>query len=199
MAFGAEAYAEDAIDAEERGWQLAKHFKLHLHPDTMRTRNMISLDPLPKGVTIKKVYTDFFEYVYTNTQVYFEQHEYQGATLWNDLQQNEQIEFVIAHPNGWGLHEQSFLRKVAEDAGLTSRQEAGRTLHMIPEAEASVHFVMKEAYLKVCIESSPQLGSQNNRVILQPGIDFLVCDAGGSTVDTTLYNVRALPLYKTIT
>jgi hypothetical protein len=47
---------------------------------------------------------------------------------------------------------------------------------MVTEGEASVHFVLAR-------------GDFRDR--LRPGIDFIVCDAGGSTVDTTLYTVVA--------
>ncbi|KAF8695760.1 ATP binding, partial [Rhizoctonia solani] len=92
------------------------------------------------------------------------------------------MEVVLAHPNGWGIREQTFLRKVATDAGLSVPEKAQRNIRFLSEAEASVHF---------CIHHT-NLGNR-----LQPGTHFAVCDAGGSTVDTTLYSVVSLhPLLK---
>jgi hypothetical protein len=142
QAFGAEARAIDDAEAEEKGWQLAKHFKLHLHPPTMQTRSALSLDPLPEGVTIEKIYSDFFKYLYGHTQAFFTERELQGTKVWQELTQKKEIEFVIAHPNGWTLQEQAFLRKAAVNAGLTSQSDAPQMVHMLTEAEASVHFVM---------------------------------------------------------
>lgn len=40
MMFGAEAVTADAKDdAEDEGWELAQHFKLHLHPYELRTKH----------------------------------------------------------------------------------------------------------------------------------------------------------------
>ncbi|CAE6537653.1 unnamed protein product [Rhizoctonia solani] len=84
------------------------------------------------------------------------------------------MEVVIAHPNGWGIREQAFLRSAAVAAGFSTAEQAPSKVRFATEAEASVHF---------CIHHS-NLGN-----VLQPGMNFAVCDAGGSTVDTTLYSV----------
>ncbi|KAG8686232.1 hypothetical protein FRC11_009311 [Ceratobasidium sp. 423] len=86
------------------------------------------------------------------------------------------MEVVVAHPNGWGVREQGFLRLAAVDAGLVDAANASRNVQFVTEAEASVHF---------CIHHT-NLGSH-----LQPGTNFVVCDAGGSTVDTILYSVTS--------
>ncbi|CAE6437535.1 unnamed protein product [Rhizoctonia solani] len=40
MSFGAEATSDEMEDnAEDQNWLLAKHFKLHLHPNELRTRD----------------------------------------------------------------------------------------------------------------------------------------------------------------
>ena len=44
-AFGAEALSAEIEDeAEEKGWTLAKHFKLHLHPQTMKEKYNLAID-----------------------------------------------------------------------------------------------------------------------------------------------------------
>ena len=41
VAFGAEALSAEMEDeAEEKGWTLAKHFKLHLHPETTKKHDL---------------------------------------------------------------------------------------------------------------------------------------------------------------
>ncbi|CAE6467158.1 unnamed protein product [Rhizoctonia solani] len=45
MSFGAEALTpEIRDDAEDNGWQLAKHFKLHLHPPSLRSKHKITIE-----------------------------------------------------------------------------------------------------------------------------------------------------------
>lgn len=64
QAFGAECLQTEIQDqAEDERWTLAKHFKLSLHPDSMRSKNNIKLDELPRGVPVSQIYTDFMEYL----------------------------------------------------------------------------------------------------------------------------------------
>ncbi|CAE6485509.1 unnamed protein product [Rhizoctonia solani] len=173
--FGAETLLPHIEEeAEENGWVLAKHFKLHLHPDDMKAKHGLKLNDLPPGVTLRQVYTDFLGYLLKHTKEYFEDRIIDGKLIWERY--NSNMEVVIAHPNGWGIREQSFLRQVATDAGLSTSENAQKTIRFLSEAEASVHF---------CIHYT-NLGSR-----LQPGTNFAVCDAGGSTVDTTLYAVTS--------
>ncbi|CUA74398.1 hypothetical protein RSOLAG22IIIB_11193 [Rhizoctonia solani] len=53
VSFGAEALSPQAEeDAEDDGWQLAKNFKLHLYPESMRNEYSLNLDPLPTGISL---------------------------------------------------------------------------------------------------------------------------------------------------
>jgi hypothetical protein len=42
--YGAEAVHQDKDDADDQGFQLAKHFKLHLHPSNMAPSSGFDLD-----------------------------------------------------------------------------------------------------------------------------------------------------------
>ncbi|KAG9126352.1 hypothetical protein FRC07_003745 [Ceratobasidium sp. 392] len=175
VSFGAEALTPQAeLDAEDYGWQLAKHFKLHLHPADLAIKHGLDLEPLPAGVSLSQIYTDFLQYLLQQTQTYFEDHILDGKRTWKTY--SPTLEVVIAHPNGWGIREQTFLRSAAVAAGFVNASDAGSRVHFVSEAEASVHF---------CIFHT-NLGSQ-----LNPGVVFAVCDAGGSTVDTTVYSVKS--------
>ncbi|KAH7325425.1 hypothetical protein B0J17DRAFT_681320 [Rhizoctonia solani] len=176
VSFGAEALLPNIEEqAEDNHWFLAKHFKLHLHPDDMKMKHDLKLDALPPGVSIAQIYTDFLDYLLKHTKEFFEDRILDGKAIWERY--SPEMEIVIAHPNGWGIREQTFLRKVAVDAGLSTTDKAHRNIRFLTEAEASVHF---------CIHHT-NLGNR-----LQPGTNFAVCDAGGSTVDTTLYSVTSV-------
>ncbi|KEP48893.1 putative heat shock 70 kDa protein 12A [Rhizoctonia solani 123E] len=84
------------------------------------------------------------------------------------------MEVVVAHPNGWGLRQQQFLRTATISAGLAGDDTASSKVRFVTEAEASVHFCIHHA---------------NAKNVLKPGTSFGVCDAGGSTVDSTMYMV----------
>jgi len=58
IAFGAEAVEEAEDDTF-----LAKWFKLHLHPASMRTNANLEVPPLPPGVPLKTIYADFIKSV----------------------------------------------------------------------------------------------------------------------------------------
>ncbi|CAE6432312.1 unnamed protein product [Rhizoctonia solani] len=172
VSFGAEARLHNIEEAEDNGWFLAKHFKLHLY----RNEHNLNIPSLPPGVSLQQIYSDFLGYLLEHTRVFFEEHIVDGIRIWERYSPTVQI--VIAHPNGWGIREQAFLRLAAVNAGLVDAAKAERNVQFVTEAEASVHF---------CIHHT-NLGDH-----LQPGTNFVVCDAGGSTVDTTLYSVTSAP------
>ncbi|CAE6473457.1 hypothetical protein ACGC1H_005422 [Rhizoctonia solani] len=181
VAFGAEALSPDIeMQAEDHHWSLAKYFKLNLHPDDMRARHDLKLESLPPGVPLRQIYSDFLGYLLLNTKSYFEDRIVDGKRIWQRY--SPTMEVVIAHPNGWSTREQQFLRSAALAAGFSTPDQASRKIRFVTEAEASVHF---------CIYHT-NLGNR-----LQPGVNFAVCDAGGSTVDSTLYRVTsARPVLK---
>ncbi|CAE6466508.1 unnamed protein product [Rhizoctonia solani] len=175
VSFGAEAFSSQAEeDAEDNGWSLAKHFKLHLHPTSMRNEHSLTLDPLPPGISLLRVYSDFLGYLLRHTQTFFEDRIIDGKLIWQKHRSN--MQFIIGHPNGYGVREQAFLRTAATNAGLVTNATAASCVRFVTEAEASVHY---------CIYHT-NLGNR-----LQPGMKFAVCDAGGSTVDSTVYSVVA--------
>jgi hypothetical protein len=172
--FGAEAcLPETELKAEDERWGKAEHFKLHLHPATMRSS--MRPEALPYGKTAQDIYADLLQYLYKHTEHFFVETELDGRALWDELQKGSDI--VIAHPNGWGVHEQILLRKAAVKAGLIKEKESNDRIHFVTEAEASVHHVMFHSKFETR---------------LKPGFEFIVCDAGGSTVDTTSYVVKSV-------
>ncbi|QRV92561.1 heat shock protein 70 kDa 12B [Ceratobasidium sp. AG-Ba] len=174
VSIGAEALTPQAEeDAEDHHWRPAKHFKLHLHPEELIARHGLEINELPGGVEISQVYTDFLRYLLQHTRTYFEDHILDGKHIWETYQ--PKMEVVLAHPNGWGIREQYVLRSATVAAGFVDGKDADSRIHFVSEAEASVHF---------CIYHT-NLGSQ-----LKTGVTFAVCDAGGSTVDTTVYSVE---------
>ncbi|CAE6455149.1 unnamed protein product [Rhizoctonia solani] len=181
VSFGAEAQLP-AIEeqAEDNGWILARYFKLHLHPSDMQARHELKLDALPSGVTLRQIYADFLGYLLKHTKSFFEDRILDGRQIWTRY--SPTMEVVIAHPNGWGTREQAFLRSAAVSAGFSTTGQAASKVRFVTEAEASVHF---------CIHHT------NLGTVLKPGTNFAVCDAGGSTVDTTLYSVMSMrPILK---
>ncbi|KAG9124306.1 hypothetical protein FRC07_012076 [Ceratobasidium sp. 392] len=174
VSFGAEALRlETEVKAEDHRWKLARHFKLHLHPESWRQKHNLKVQPLPAGIPLEKIYTDFMVYLMKNTQEFFESRIIDGRKVWEDFY-NDMI-IVLVHPNGWTIKEQNFLRKAAIAAKYATEAKAHSRIHFVGEAEASVHFCMFHSGI---FEG------------LRPNVNFIVCDAGSSIVDITTYNVK---------
>lgn len=174
--FGAEALTPRAeLDAEDHGWRKARYFKLHLHPAHLTAEHGLDFEDLPFDVSRDQVYSDFLGYLLRHTQDYFQRHIVNGPLIWPKYQPT--MEIIIAHPNGWNTPEQAILRSAVVNTGFINAEDAEDRVHFVTEAEASVHF---------CTLYS-NIGTQ-----LMPGTTFAVCDAGGSTIDTTVYTVKSL-------
>ncbi|KAG8747460.1 hypothetical protein FRC12_014070, partial [Ceratobasidium sp. 428] len=173
VSFGVEAAKITSAEAEDQGWRLARYFKLHLHPKAMRQKHNVAVQPLPDGIPLEKIYADFMIYLMQHTQATFESHVVEGAKCWKELRDDMTI--VLAHPNGWTIQEQNLLRQAAIAAEYTTEARGHAQIHFVSEAEASMHFCMFESDI-------------HRR--LEPGVGLIVCDAGGSTVDTTAYRVK---------
>jgi hypothetical protein len=106
----------------------------------MQAAHKIQVKPLPRGVTIHQIFSDWIGYLFRRTEVYFKETIIDGEAVW--LRHKSSIEFIFGHPNGWDINQQSLLRKAAVSAGLVNASLADKTVHFVSEAEASVHFVM---------------------------------------------------------
>ncbi|KAL8292579.1 hypothetical protein RQP46_001191 [Phenoliferia psychrophenolica] len=192
-AFAAEVYDEFIeVQAKEEGWHLIEFFKLLLHPSTMsatisspsNSNNAnaepvarLSLPSLPARLDIIAVYTDFIHYLYNNTQQWYEENIPNGRSVWNKLA--PQAAIVFATPDGWTDQQQAGIRAAFRQAGILSHNDSegsNSRLQFIHESEASVHWCL----------------SNSNLSWLNAGTAFTILDAGGSTVDSSLYVVEAI-------
>jgi hypothetical protein len=160
--------------------------QLHLHPPSMKVSDLpppygslmnsstLEIPHLPAGATIEKVYTDFMKYLMTNTQKCFEESIPNGPAVWRRLK--EVIVVVLTTPNGWELSQQGTLRNAAIAAELVNAEKTHQLLDFVTEGEASVHYALAYSQIKTW---------------LFPGSMFAVIDAGGSTVDSTLYECKS--------
>lgn len=168
----------DRQDARDKGWQLAKHFKLHLHPETMRSSNQLQIDgrlaifillwfgddrvhsssELPSGIPLGQIYGDFMSYLLKHTREFFEDRVIAGDSVWKDYFESSDI--IIAHPNGWGVNEQDFLRRAAIRAGFPDPEYSTAKIRFVTEAEASVHFCLFHANLGEWLEVCTNLHSK---------------------------------------
>ncbi|KAK4701939.1 hypothetical protein P7C70_g4284, partial [Phenoliferia sp. Uapishka_3] len=179
-AFAAEIYDEFIqVQAREEGWIMVESFKLLLHAEDGPHSSPHSdsgaaamLPPLPPGLSVETVYQDFLSYIWKNTKSWYIENTPDGDAVWDKLAAKATI--VFATPDGWNDAQQILIKKVLIKAGILSASDpdgATSCLHFLHESEASVHW---------CLENS-------NLSWLTTGTAFTIVDAGGSTVDSSLY------------
>jgi hypothetical protein len=114
-------------------------------------------------------------FLFQSTQNFFEETTPNGVGIWNRLRHS--ITVILATPNGWDTTQHGFLRKAAVEAELVRDEDADLRLEYVTESEASVHYA---------------LAHTKSRAWLRSGSLFMVTDAGGSTVDSVLYECTAV-------
>ena len=86
-----------------------------------------------------EVFADFLRYLLECASSYVQDTHANGPDLWSSVQ--DQIDFVLSHPNGWEGTQQSEMRRAAVLAGLIPDTTAGHArLSFVTEGEASLHF-----------------------------------------------------------
>lgn len=113
-------------------------------------------------VPVLQCYSDFIRYLFKGTEDWFKSNYPDGEAIWNKL--SRKIKLVLAHPNGWTLSSQGFLKEAVQKSGVMdalgselvvsyppcsvpgrgpSLNLAHRSrLIMVTEGEASVHFAL---------------------------------------------------------
>ncbi|KAJ2922259.1 hypothetical protein H1R20_g14834, partial [Candolleomyces eurysporus] len=175
-AIGAETLKEGIeADAEENKWRKAYWFKLHLSPKSKATiADRDEIPPLPPNKTVIQVFTDYMRYLHQCAKGYIS--ETHGAMLWESLE--DEILYVLTHPNGWEGSQQASMRNAAILAGLIPDTVEGRSrISFVPEGEASLHFCLSNG---LTVNASEKNGSS-----------VLIVDAGGGTIDVTAYQKLA--------
>lgn len=139
------------------------------------TTPQFEIPPLPRGVTLKKVYKHWLKYLWDHAQDFFKNNTVDGERIWARLGGSCYI--VLATPNGWDTTQQGFLKQAVIDAGIVDKDQTEDRLLFVTEGEASVHYALHYS---------------QSRSWMNQGSMFAVTDAGGSTVDSTLYRCKSI-------
>jgi len=135
------------------------------------------IPPLPPNKTVVEVLADFLAYLLACASSYIRETHANGADLWASV--NNQIDFVLSHPNGWEGAQQAQMRQAAVLAKLIPDTTAGHArLSFVTEGEASLHFAVQQGL---------PVG------VMEDGEGVVIVDAGGGTIDISSYskNVEA--------
>ena len=94
---------------------------------------------LPLNKTVVEVFADFLRYLLECASRYIRDTHADGHDLWISVQ--DQIDFVLSHPNRWKDTQQREMRRAAVLADLIPDTAAGHArLSFVTEGEASLHF-----------------------------------------------------------
>ena len=99
------------------------------------------LPPLPTNRTAIQILSDFMEYLFQCTKTYIQETHASGRDMWTSFENN--IDFVLSHPNGWEGPQQAQIRRAAVLAGLVPDSPEGQArIQLVTEGEASLHFCL---------------------------------------------------------
>jgi hypothetical protein len=136
----------------------------------------------PKRAALLRIYTDLLQYLYLHTKRWYFGNHVGGCNTWERLSLSQCITIVLTVPNGWEIDEQLILQKAALAAGIVDDEDH---LEFLTEGEGSLHYLLAR-----------------NSAWLKPGMKVAMTDAGGSTVDFSLYECIAIdpkPILKEVT
>ena len=120
------------------------------------------IPPLPPNRTAIQILSDFMEYLFQCTKTYIQETHASGRDMWASFENN--IDFVLSHPNGWEGPQQTQIRRAAVLAGLVPDSPEGQArIQLVTEGEASLHF---------CLSTEKTAGSF--KVVCQLVLDFVL-------------------------
>ena len=113
-------------------------FKPRLRPKPMNFGILgMKLPSLPESKSAVDVFGDFLKYLFSCTRSFIEAHA-GGASTWKSVEND--IQFILSHPNGWEGAQQSDMRKAAIYGGLIPNTDEGKaTVRFVTEGEARLH------------------------------------------------------------
>lgn len=118
---------------------------MHLSPDTgawKLVKDELPPLPLPLYQSIVDIIADFLRYLFHCASSYIKETHANGEDLWSSVE--DDITFVLTHPNGWEKFQQSQMQQAALLAGLITDDEEGYArILFLTESEANLHFAIQ--------------------------------------------------------
>ncbi|KAK6532392.1 hypothetical protein TWF281_006581 [Arthrobotrys megalospora] len=158
-------------------------FKLFLDPSIIRDVYGESDDaariPLPVSKTAMQLCSDYLKQVYEHTMGILKRQM-------PDTLASTPIEFIFTVPAIWSHKAQEATRTAASRAGFGSNGRPIDSMSMISEPEAAAIYTLTSLYEDKKVREQADLKSTE----MQPGEHFIICDAGGGTVDLITYQIQ---------
>jgi hypothetical protein len=88
-----------------------------------------------------QILSDFMGYLFQCTKNYIQETHASGRDMWALFENN--IDFVLSHPNEWDGPQQTQIRRAAVLAGLVPDSPEGQArIQLVTEGEASLHYCL---------------------------------------------------------
>ncbi|KAF9191421.1 hypothetical protein BGZ50_009375 [Haplosporangium sp. Z 11] len=143
---------------------LLSKYKLHLDESSAPHA------PLPNGLTVVDAIADYLRL--------FHAHVVQAALKgFGSAFEQHHIQYCLSVPAMWTDHAKALMRQAALQAGMITPMDPPHRLLLISEPEAAALYCEKK-----CDQFS-----------IGPGQRFMICDAGGGTVDLIVFEVAVGP------
>lgn len=117
---------------------------------------------------------DYFRVMFDHTLSEMSNHPVNAGTKGKIKIEKEKIRFVVTVPAQWNDTQRRNMRYIAKEAGLITEDDHENRLIIINESLSATLHCERE-------------GQRNNTKLLEKNNIFMICDAGGGTVDIAIY------------
>ncbi|KAG9095983.1 hypothetical protein FS749_009312 [Ceratobasidium sp. UAMH 11750] len=154
-------------DAKENGWCLAKGFPLYRYHNLAAASDR-NVDPLPAGVLLSTIYTDYMNYLIKHTAQRFGERMLDGRNIWKIHSKNMTVVFI--EPEGQSTQDEAFLQACLGDINHT---KINRNIQVTTEGMAYALAYVSD--LKLSCDTSSHV---------------LVCSVQNGLTEVTTYEVE---------
>ena len=133
-------------------------------------------------------------YLFSCARNYIIETHASGASMWKSMENN--IEFILTHPNGWEGLQQQQIRHAAKIAGLIpGKKKRANRIHLLTEGEASLHFCVTHMLASDSLSKLPIVRTDEVDEVDEESEHqgIVVIDAGGGTIDSSAYSIKLSP------
>ena len=117
--------------------------------------NGMRLPALPRGKSSVHVFGDFLGYLFRCTRSFIIDTHANGGAMWRAVEND--LQFVLSHPNGWEGAQQTKMRRAAVYGGLIPDTDAGKArIRFVTEGEASLHACVLNGLANDVLSVSPR-------------------------------------------
>ncbi|KAH3823189.1 hypothetical protein DPMN_124988 [Dreissena polymorpha] len=171
--FGYEAeskYAELAAEGEHKSWYFFRRFKMQLFKNKAVRKDLNIDDETGKPLDAITLFGLAIEFLKNDMM------KNSGEKVVGHIEEND-IKWVITVPAIWTEKSKQFMREAAKKAGIPNDR---LVLALEPEA---VSIYCRHLPVQKATAGSTSISA------FKPGTCYLICDAGGGTIDITIHEV----------